>query len=157
MATETERKFLLKNDAWRDSAVSRIRIRQNYLAVRPTVRVRLAGDRGFLTIKGGSTGCSRAEYEYPIPASDAAEMLDTLCAGCEIRKTRHLVPYGGRTWEIDVFEEEHAGLVLAEIELESEDAVFAMPPWIGEEVTGQGRYYNSALARMPREVPPKSR
>ena len=149
MASEIERKFLLKSDAWRAAAVSQIRMRQNYLAVRPTVRVRLADDRGYLTIKGKTRNFSRAEYEYPIPAADAAEMLDRLCEGHEIRKTRHLVPFGGKTWEIDVFEGENAGLVLAEIELASEDEAFALPPWIGEEVTGQRQYYNSALSRTP--------
>lgn len=149
MASEIERKFLLKSDAWRALAVSQIRMRQNYLAVRPTVRVRLAGDRGFFTVKGGLTACSRLEYEYPIPAADAAEMLNRLCEGHEIRKTRHLVPFGGKTWEIDVFEGENAGLVLAEIELASEDEAFELPPWIGEEVTGQRQYYNSALSRTP--------
>ena len=149
MATEIERKFLVSDESWRADVVSRIVMRQNYLATRPAVRVRLADDQGYLTIKGKTRNFSRAEYEYPIPAADAEEMLDRLCEGHEIRKTRHLVPFGGKMWEIDVFEGENAGLVVAEIELESEDEPFELPPWIGEEATGRKEYYNSALSRTP--------
>ena len=149
MATEIERKFLVKSDAWRAEATSQVSMRQNYMATDPTVRVRLTGEGGFLTVKGKSRGFSRAEYEYPIPAADAAEMLDTLCSGYEIEKIRYRVPYHGKTWEIDVFDGVNAGLVVAEIELESEEESFDLPPWIGEEVTGQRKFSNSALARVP--------
>ena len=124
-------------------------MRQNYLAQEPIVRVRLAGNEGYITIKSVSRDCFRAEYEYEIPADDAVEMLDTLCAGYEVCKTRHIVPFGGKIWEIDIFEGVNAGLELAEIELVREDEVFEVPPWIGKEVTGEGQYYNGALARLP--------
>ncbi|MBQ7393905.1 MAG: CYTH domain-containing protein [Lentisphaeria bacterium] len=149
MASEIERKFLLADDSWKKHVVRSIKMRQNYLSQRPTVRVRLAGSEGFITIKSVTRGCSRAEYEYAIPAEDAVEMLDTLCAGYEVCKTRHIVPFGGKIWEIDIFEGVNAGLELAEIELIREDEVFELPPWIGKEVTGEGQYYNGSLARLP--------
>ena len=149
MATEIERKFLIADGSWRADVVSRIVMRQNYLATRPAVRVRLADDQGYLTIKGKTRNFSRAEYEYPIPAEDAAQMLDTLCSGYEIAKTRYIVPYHGKTWEVDVFDGLNAGLVVAEIELGSEDEEFDRPPWLGREVTGEARYHNGALSRTP--------
>lgn len=149
MAVETERKFLLADDGWKTSVIKSIKMRQNYLSYAPTVRVRLAGDLAFVTIKSATKGCSRAEYEYAIPPEDAEEMLDTLCRGHEVCKTRHVVIFAGKTWEIDVFEGENAGLILAEIELENETETFDLPPWLGEEVTGQPAYYNGALARTP--------
>ena len=149
MATEIERKFLLKDDSWKKDVVRSIKMRQNYLAQKPTVRVRLAGECGFITIKSAVKGCARAEYEYAIPAADAIEMLDHLCNGYEVCKVRHIVSFGGKTWEIDVFEGLNAGLVLAEIELQNKDEVFDIPPWLGEEVTMDGNYYNGSLARLP--------
>lgn len=149
MASEIERKFLLADDSWKNQVVRSIKMRQNYLAQEPIVRVRLAGNEGYITIKSVSRDCSRAEYEYEIPADDAVEMLDTLCAGYEVCKTRHIVPFGGKIWEIDIFEGVNAGLELAEIELVREDEVFEVPSWIGKEVTGEGQYYNGALARLP--------
>lgn len=149
MGREIERKYLLADDSWKEHVIKSVNMRQNYLSYKPTVRVRLAGDQGFLTIKSPTKGCSRAEYEYPVPAADAAEMLDTLCSGFEISKTRYLVEYAGKTWEIDVFDGVNQGLILAEIELTGEDEAFERPPWLGEEVTGQAAYYNGALARTP--------
>jgi adenylate cyclase len=146
---EIERKFLLTDDSWKDYVLRSIKMRQNYLAQNPTVRVRLDGETGFITIKRSVKGCARAEYEYTIPAADAAEMLDTLCSGYEVCKTRHIVSFGGKTWEIDVFEGVNAGLILAEIELQDKDEEFARPQWLGEEVTGDKRYYNSYLSCHP--------
>lgn len=152
MGVETERKFLVKSDAWRADADAGTVMAQGYLAdtERAVVRVRVAGSRGFLTVKGRNTGISRAEYEYPIPAADALQMLETLSCGGIVRKTRFRVASGaGLTWEIDVFEGENAGLVTAEIELPDEKTVFEKPAWLGAEVSGDARYYNSNLAKSP--------
>ncbi|MDX2005162.1 MAG: CYTH domain-containing protein [Meiothermus sp.] len=148
MPTETERKFLLRSDAWRDGAVGKP-YRQGYLSIRPTVRVRVAGDQGFITIKGPPTGYSRAEYEYQIPASDAAEMLETLCLSPVIAKTRYRVAHAGQVWEIDEFEGQNAGLIVAELEFVTPHRLFEPPDWVGEEVTGDPRYNNSSLVDWP--------
>lgn len=150
MAQEIERKFLVGNDSWRSGA-SGIRFRQGYLSTDPqrTVRVRLEGDRGVLTIKGLSRGLSRAEFEYPIPAAEAAILLDTLCLRPLIEKTRYRVEHGGHLWEIDEFSGDNAGLVLAEVELSSEDEQVELPPWAGPEVSTDPRYYNANLVRHP--------
>ena len=110
--------------------------------------MRLAGSDAFLTIKGPVTGISRAEFEYPIPQQDAREMLP-LCDGPIVQKIRFKIPHEGHVWEVDEFEGENAGLILAEVELQSADEAVALPPWIGEEVTGDARYYNSNLAVNP--------
>ena len=122
MSTEIERKFLVRDDAWRALAVSAQPMRQGYLASSPecNVRIRLAGDQAWLTIKGRTVGATRPEYEYAIPAADAAELLERLCQRPQIEKTRHRVPYGGRWFEVDVFHGENEGLVLCEIELRQE-------------------------------------
>ncbi len=150
MAIEIERKFLLCNDSWRQGARGR-HYRQGYIMTGRgvTVRVRTVEDRGFLTIKGKSRGMARAEYEYPIPVADAREMLETLCTGPLIEKTRYLVEYRGFTWEIDEFAGENQGLLVAEIELSSEDQDFPRPPWLGREVTGDRRYFNASLVQDP--------
>ncbi|HEB51112.1 MAG TPA: CYTH domain-containing protein [Desulfobulbus sp.] len=150
MAIEIERKFLLRNDSWRQSARGRL-YRQGYIMSGSgvTVRVRTVEEKGFLTIKGKSRGAARAEYEYPIPLTDAREMLETLCTGPLIEKMRYLVEYEGFTWEIDEFAGENQGLIVAEIELSSEVQEFPRPPWLGREVTGDGRYFNASLARNP--------
>ncbi len=150
MAMEIERKFLLRNDSWRRSARGR-KYRQGYITAGSgvTVRVRTVEEQGFLTIKGKSSGAARAEYEYLIPVEDAREMLSTLCSGPLIEKTRYLVEYGGFTWEIDEFAGENQGLLVAEIELESEEQDFPRPPWLGREVTGDDRYFNASLVRNP--------
>ncbi len=114
-----------------------------------TVRVRTIGDRGFLTIKGVSVGASRAEYEYEIPIDDARELLDELCLRPLIEKRRSRIPRAGLEWEVDEFFGENHGLVLAEVELESEDQLIDLPPWIGQEVTGNPRYFNAALVARP--------
>ena len=148
MAIEIERKFLLANDNWRSQVDQSTRIAQGYLATDPTVRVRVKGDAGFLTIKGKSPdGISRAEFEYPIPASDALELLK-LCPNV-LDKTRHLISCGDLTWEIDEFRGENAGLIVAELELPTIDAYYEKPDWLGAEVSGDARYYNSMLSQMP--------
>jgi CYTH domain-containing protein len=149
MPNEIERKFLVKGDRWR-SLGSGTRYAQGYLASGvPTVRVRVAGDRGYLTIKGASAGLVRAEYEYAIPVEDALEMLHTLCQPPLIEKTRYKIEWQGLTWEIDEFEGENQGLILAEVELTDANQEISLPDWIGEEVSDDPRYYNSNLAKNP--------
>ena len=151
MATEIERKFLVKNDAWRARVESASRISQGYLVADPhvTLRVRLRGDRACLTIKAKAAGISRSEFEYPIPVADAEAMLHGLIALPPVDKVRHLLRVGDHLWELDVFGGENAGLVMAEVELAAEDEAFELPDWAGEEVTGDPRYYNAYLARHP--------
>lgn len=151
MAKEIERKYLVRDDQWRQGAVG-IRIRQGYLSRGngKTIRVRLAGDRGFLTIKGPTVGISRDEFEYSIPADDALSLLE-LCEGTIIEKTRHEIPYRGFVWEVDEFWGANEGLVVAEIELPTEDTKFDTPAWVGREVTDKGRYSNSRLSVIPYE------
>jgi adenylate cyclase len=150
MAVEIERKFLLKNDSWRDSVVRSHVLKQGYLASSPlpTVRVRTSDDKAFLTIKGRTEGISRVEYEYEIPREEAIEMLK-LSAQTPIEKTRYIVEANGHIWEIDVFEGSNTGLILAEVELDSEDEEVILPDWIEREVTNDARYYNSALSIKP--------
>ncbi len=147
---EIERKFLVINEAWREG-VQGLTFRQGYLCrdKERVVRLRAAGDKGFLTIKGLTVGASRAEYEYEIPLADCLAMLDTLAAKPLIEKTRYKIPHAGLTWEVDEFFGENSGLIVAEVELEREDQPFAKPPWVGEEVTGDARYYNSNLIALP--------
>ena len=113
------------------------------------MRVRIEGEQGVLTIKSKTVGASRGEWEYPIPLPDAAELLDRLCERPLIEKYRRRIEHAGFVWEVDEFLGENAGLVVAEIELPAEDTVFDKPNWIGREVTGDKRYYNSALSRTP--------
>lgn len=150
MATEIERKFLLRNDAWRALAQG-TPYRQGYLnsAKERTVRVRIAGSEAFLTIKGPGMGASRAEYEYPLPLADAVEMLDTLAERPLIEKMRYRIRQHDLVWEIDEFFGENRGLIVAEIELQREDQAFDRPDWLGEEVTGDVRYFNANLIRHP--------
>ncbi|PNU18585.1 adenylate cyclase [Geothermobacter hydrogeniphilus] len=150
MALEIERKFLLRNDTWKVGAEG-VAYRQGYLSLDPqrTVRVRIAGDRAFLTIKGATRGCARSEYEYPIPLQQARQMLDELCLRPQIEKTRYRVPHAGLIWEIDEFHGANEGLVLAEVELDRPDQPVVLPDWVGEEVTGDERYYNACLSRTP--------
>jgi len=154
MAEEIERKFLVRSDRWRPPPDGGTRFRQGYLSTEPerVVRVRLAGDSAYLTIKGPTVGVRRLEFEYPIPPADAETMLDLLCLRPLIEKTRYLVPWQGRTWEIDVFEGDNAGLTMAEIELPSADAELALPPWVDREVSDDPRYFNSNLARRPYQL-----
>ncbi len=150
MATEIERKFLVKGDEWRKLGKGTV-YRQGYLSTvkERVVRVRTIDDKGYLTIKGITTGATRLEFEYEIPVKDANQMLDELCERPLIEKTRYVVEYGGLTWEIDEFAGENQGLILAEVELSSEDQQIELPDWIGEEVTGDPRYFNSNLIKHP--------
>lgn len=164
MALEIERKYRLLNDAWRVLVERRVTMRQGYLTQigsAASVRVRLEGDSATLNIKQAVLGMARAEYEYAIPVADAEQLLDTLCRG-RVEKYRHYVHHAGHLWEIDEFLGDNAGLVVAEIELERQDEGFAMPPWLGAEVTDDARYYNHALAERPyrlwkdADAPPQS-
>ena len=153
MAIEIERKFLVKSDEWRAQATGLI-YRQGYIPTAPTakatsVRVRVVGDRGYLTIKGATAGTSRAEFEYPIPVEDAIEMLETLCDRPFIEKTRYKIPQGELVWEIDEFEGENQGLIVAEVELSDENQTLELPEWIGEEVSHDSRYFNVNLVKHP--------
>ena len=150
MAKEIERKFLVAGEAWRALAEG-TRYRQGYLSTvkERTVRVRTIGDTGFLTIKGISVGATRSEYEYEIPAGDAEEMLDDLCERPIIEKNRYKIPLGDVTWEVDEFFGVNDGLIVAEVELQSEDQAFDKPEWIGEEVTGDPKYFNANLIARP--------
>jgi len=151
MAQEIERKFLVK-EGYKQYASTYTRITQGYLSCVPEriVRVRINGDKGFITIKGVSnlSGMSRYEWEKEIPVNEANELL-ALCEPGIIDKTRFLVQVGKLTFEVDEFYGENEGLVVAEIELRSEEELFDKPSWLGEEVTGDKRYYNSKLAKMP--------
>lgn len=150
MGVEIERKFLPCSDGWR-SLGQPVLLRQGYLSLDPArvVRVRIEGDLGWLTIKGPSVGARRGEWEYPIPVQDAAELLDSLCQQPIIEKYRHRIVFDTMVWEVDEFLGANAGLVVAEIELRSEDQAFAKPDWVGLEVTGDARYYNSSLISHP--------
>ena len=147
MAKEIERKYLVKDASYRESAISKRHIIQAYLNRDPkaTVRVRIADDKAYLTIKGKNEGAVRDEWEYLIPTSDARAMIERCATGRIIDKTRYIVPFGGYTWEVDEFSGELAGLTVAEIELPAEDTKFSLPSFIGDEVTGDPRYYNSSL------------
>lgn len=150
MADEIERKFLVVSDSWRAGVTRSMKLEQGYLAQSGgvSVRVRVRDEtEAFLTLKSGGPGLVRSEYEYAIPVADARELL-TLCTPHILAKRRHLVPSADLTWEVDVFEGRHAGLVLAEIELDAADRVVDLPGWIGEEVTGDPRYYNAVLAAL---------
>ena len=149
MAVEIERKFLLKENAFPPFENGTLYV-QGYLDenLERTIRVRIAGTKAFLTIKGKTTGCSKSEYEYKIPVKDAQELL-LLCKNTPIRKTRYHIYYGAHRWDVDVFHEQNDGLILAEIELESENEPFDRPPWIGEEVTHDFKYYNAYLSGNP--------
>lgn len=150
MGMEIERKFLVRNDAWRSLARG-IRYRQGYLnsARWRIVRVRITDGKGYLTIKGITTGASRVEYEYEIPDAEATAMLEELCEKPLIEKNRYKIGHAGLTWQVDEYFGENRGLIVAEVELESEDQLFEKPEWIGEEVTGDPRYFNSNLVLNP--------
>lgn len=150
MGVEIERKFLLTGNAWR-ALGEPVLLRQGYLSSNPdrTVRVRVEGGHGALTIKGRSVGATRAEWEYPMPLADANELLERLCEQPIIEKYRRRIAIGAHTWEVDEFLGANAGLVVAEIELASEDQPFDKPDWVGQEVTDDRRYFNSSLIRHP--------
>jgi adenylate cyclase len=150
MGIEIERKFLVKDGTWKAVASEGAVCRQGYLvsAEEKTVRVRVMGSQAFLTLKGKTSGITRPEFEYEIPMQDAEAILE-LCGNAVIEKTRYFIEYDGRTWELDVFAGANAGLVMAEIELETEGQSFLLPPWAGQEVSSEPRYYNAALAEHP--------
>lgn len=150
MAIEIERKFLLKDTSWKQIAGEGMLIVQGYLNTEKerTVRVRIYGDEGFLTIKSKSSGLTRKEYEYPIPKADVMELLP-LCENPPIEKYRFKIERDGLVWELDEFFGANEGLLLAEVELESEDQEILLPEWLGEEVSGDARYYNSSLSLLP--------
>lgn len=146
MGLEIEHKYLVTGDGYRSMAVSADNISQGYLCRDPerTVRVRIRGNRGYLTVKGCNHGAVRLEFEYEIPVGDARQMLK-LCQPPVLEKTRYTVPFKGHDWEVDCFHGIHEGLVTAEIELSSPDEPYCLPPFAGENITGNPRYYNSNL------------
>jgi adenylate cyclase len=152
MGQEIERKFLLCHDGWRPLATGQL-YRQGYIPTQgsQTVRLRIVGDRGFLTIKGPTVGVSRSEFEYEIPVTEAEEMLDSLCAKPLIEKYRHRIRVDQWIWEVDEFLGANQGLILAEVELASDAELPTIPDWIGEEVSGDRRYFNSYLVDHPFE------
>jgi adenylate cyclase len=153
MGQEIERKFLVKGTDWKAQAAGTL-YRQGYLSSvkERTVRVRIAGEKGSLTIKGVSKGVTRTEFEYGIPVDEAAAMLDGLCERPLIEKTRYVAESGGYTWEIDEFHGDNDGLIVAEVELQSPDEKPPLPEWVGEEVSSDPRYFNSNLVKKPFKI-----
>lgn len=151
MAQEIERKFLVANEAWKVHVKSSARLQQGYLSTnaKATVRIRIFDDaHAVLTLKGKAVGLSRPEFEYNVPLEDAREMME-LSEPNIVEKRRHRVPHGDHVWEVDVFEGRHQGLVLAEVEMKSEDDRVALPDWLGKEVSDDDRYANASLSRTP--------
>lgn len=150
MAKEIERKFLVTDESYAEMACKSEKIAQGYISLHPkrTVRIRIKGDRAFLTVKGLNSGAVRDEWEYPVPESDAREMLAAVTEGTVIEKMRFYVDWKGHRWEIDRFEGTLSGLTIAEVELADADETVELPPFIGEEVTGDPRFYNSSLAAL---------
>lgn len=151
MGIEIERKFIVHKDLWKKEIPTQsTAIRQGYLLADPdkTIRIRVAGDQGYLTVKGRAKGLSRLEFEYPIPAGEANELIDHFSVG-RIEKIRHYVNYEGKLWEVDEFKGDNEGLHIAEIELTSAEEFFEKPEWIAEEVTMDTRYLNANLAKSP--------
>jgi adenylate cyclase len=153
MGTEIEHKFLVRSDAWRDAVTRTVRYRQGYLDTGTggacSVRVRIDGEEARLNIKSATLGTRRTEFDFPIPLADGNAILEQLCARPFIDKVRHYVEHAGHRWEIDVFEGDNAGLVVAEVELQGVDEPFQRPDWLGEEVSHDPRYYNVSLVRHP--------
>lgn len=151
MAVEIERKFLVRDDSWREQVERSIPMRQGYLHRddRTAIRVRIFGDQAHLNIKASDDGIHRHEFEYPIPLADARALFEQVVQGDVLEKVRHELHFGGHRWEIDEFLGDNAPLVVAEIELASADQPFERPPWLGEEVSSDPRYYNANLAAHP--------
>jgi len=151
MPIEIERKFLLSNDKWRDEVVRSSRIRQGYMGKidKASVRIRVQGEKANINIKSATLSMRRMEYEYEIPLDEAEEMLDQLCNQPQIDKTRFIVEQGKHVWEIDEFYGDNQGLIVAEVELGSEDEEVLKPDWLGDEVTSDPRYYNVSLIKNP--------
>jgi len=150
MGTEIERKFLVKGDSWRQGATGTV-YRQGYLSTvkERTVRERTVGDVGWLTIKGLTRGATRTEFEYAVPLADATQMLNELCEQPLIEKTRYRIPHAGLVWEVDEFAGVNEGLIVAEVELSSEDQQVELPAWVDAEVSGDPRYFNANLVAHP--------
>ncbi len=150
MGIEIERKFLVNGTGWKKTARGAVYC-QGYLSLDPerTVRVRTVGDKGYMTVKGRSRGLARLEFEYEIPLADAVDLLDHLCIKPLIKKKRYRVKHEGLVWEVDEFSGENSGLVVAEVELESETQEFSPPDWLGEEVSEDPRYFNASLVLRP--------
>ncbi|MEH1900989.1 MAG: CYTH domain-containing protein [Nostoc sp.] len=150
MAKEIERKYLVRGDSWRGLAEGSV-YRQGYIPTQDnvTVRIRIVGEKSYLTIKGPNIKYSRLEFEYPIPIEDAQEILETLCERPFIEKIRFKIKSGGLIWEIDEFDGVNKGLILAEVELSDENQQIELPIWIGEEVSDDSRYFNSNLVKHP--------
>lgn len=151
MAIEVEHKFLLINDDWRKLVSRSVKYKQGYLASEAgsSIRVRISDDKAWLNIKSATPGTHRSEYEYEIPLQDANEIISSLCRKPLIEKTRHFVPVNDHIWEIDEFEGENEGLIVAEIELQTIGETFSKPEWIGAEITYDLRYYNNNLSLFP--------
>jgi adenylate cyclase len=151
MADEIERKFLVNGEEWRSAVVGTRIIKQGYLANTDdcSIRVRVSDDTGYISVKSAGLHIARKEYEYVIALDDAVEMLDRFCSGNRVEKTRFLVEHQGREWELDVFEGENSGLIMAEIELGAVDEEVDLPGWAGAEVSGDPRYLNSNLSTEP--------
>ena len=151
MGTEIERKFRIRSNAWRAEVTHSHHIQQGYLATGPptAIRVRIVDNQAILNIKKATVAIQRSEFEYPIPLEDGQTILDTLCTGHLIVKTRHYVPMGTHTWEIDEFEGVNAGLIVTEIELQHPDEAIPSPPWLGDEVSHDPRYLNTCLTITP--------
>ncbi len=152
MLKEIERKYLVVNDSWRKEVESSIHMSQAYIRTalgRVTVRVRIAGDCAWLTLKGPSSGISRDEFEYEIPVDEAERIISTLCDTNVISKIRHIVLHDSRLWEVDEYDDRNTGLVVAELEVSSETEEYSIPPWLGEEVSHDRRYSNGSLAVTP--------
>lgn len=150
MSLEIERRFLIENDDWKAYADAPLLLKQGYLSVEKerTIRVRIIGEQAWLTLKGYISDISRSEFEYEIPLQDAENIMDTMCP-FKMEKRRYPVKWGGFVFEIDVFEGENAPLVVAEIELPSEDTVFDRPDWLGREITSDGMFTNAYLSKHP--------
>jgi len=151
MPIEIEHKFLLTNDDWQQNISKSIRYKQGYLVSdnKRSIRIRTSDNKAWLNIKSATIGTYRQEYEYEIPFNEGVEILDTLCEKPIIEKTRHFVTYKQHLWEIDVFEGDNLGLIVAEIELSKIGEKFHRPSWAGEEVTDDLRYYNNSLCSNP--------
>lgn len=151
MAQEIERKYLLNSDSWKALAHKKMSLHQGYLCnnSQSSVRIRIEDQQANINIKSMTIGISRAEYEYAIPVNEATELLNSLCAKPQIKKDRYHVSYAGKLWEIDVFAGDNEGLIVAEVELKSEDEVVELPDWVDKEVSAYERYYNMRLAEYP--------
>ena len=151
MGIEIERKFLVRNDAWRSGIQGSYPCTQGYIGLQGpgSARVRIIGSKGFLTLKGPRHGISRSEFEYEIPIEEAQEILERFCSKALISKVRHEVPYEGHLWEIDEFSGENNGLILAEVEIANESEPFVLPDWVGKDISEDERFFNARLAKHP--------